>query len=440
MKLIRISMTALILLLLISMSFANAVNSKHLEGVNINGRLLVPMRSIFQELGASVNWDSNTRSVTGTKGNTEVKLSIDSRNAYINSKLHELDVPATIVNSSTYVPSRFVSEALGAKVNWHGSLRMAEISLGDMILQIYEELPEEPEIITSEYISYSITPRVIKNGDGKTIDIEAVVTNKEKLPLEGINVSIFIESHSENRSNQVNYDSEVTDENGKIRASYTTTLQDNNKNFIITMATMIDDKEVMAYSNFIVTNSPTVYVSGTALNPINGNPLVGDLVTASLRDPHKYIQLAKVDNEGKFDGYLVVNDKPYYIGADIENTLNVSNTYNGSNSSISNDYFRFEFPYKLDSIANTIINLKTGIVKGYYTNSISSSEVIAFKIINGKPYHTQGYAVPVAPDGTYMLVLQEGKYEILDMRSAKTINSNFTVTQGKTIDLGSFTR
>lgn len=83
-----------------------------------NGRTLVPLRAIFEALGADIIWDPVTRTVTGTKDNTMVTLTIDSKTAYINGTAKELDVPAVIVSGRTMVPARFIAESLGAVVGW----------------------------------------------------------------------------------------------------------------------------------------------------------------------------------------------------------------------------------------------------------------------------------------------------------------------------------
>jgi hypothetical protein len=83
-----------------------------------NGRTLVPLRKIFEELGAEVAWDQETKTVTAVKGDRSVSVTIDNKSAVVNGKSVTLDVPATLVDSRTLVPLRFVSEALGASVDW----------------------------------------------------------------------------------------------------------------------------------------------------------------------------------------------------------------------------------------------------------------------------------------------------------------------------------
>ena len=76
-----------------------------------NERTLVPMRAIFEALGAKVDWDGETRTVTATRGDDVMKITIDSNELFKNDESIALDVPAKIVDDSTLVPVRAVSES-----------------------------------------------------------------------------------------------------------------------------------------------------------------------------------------------------------------------------------------------------------------------------------------------------------------------------------------
>lgn len=82
------------------------------------GRVLVPMRPIFEALGAEVYWSGGERLIIAVKDDKEIRLQIDNNMMVINSDYVELDVPARLVNGQTFVPVRAVVEAFGATVDW----------------------------------------------------------------------------------------------------------------------------------------------------------------------------------------------------------------------------------------------------------------------------------------------------------------------------------
>ena len=90
-----------------------------------NNRTLVPLRAIFEALGATVNWSDNT--VTAKKGNTTISIKIGSKEMVVNNKSVRLDVVAKIKNNRTFVPLRAVSEAFNNKVEWDGENRVITI-------------------------------------------------------------------------------------------------------------------------------------------------------------------------------------------------------------------------------------------------------------------------------------------------------------------------
>lgn len=94
----------------------------------VNSRTLVPVRAIFEALGATVEWDGVTKTATGTLGDTVVVIQINNTTAYVNGEAKTLDVPAQIIDSRTMVPARFVSEALDCDVTWDGATKTAAVA------------------------------------------------------------------------------------------------------------------------------------------------------------------------------------------------------------------------------------------------------------------------------------------------------------------------
>ena len=93
----------------------------------INNRTLVPLRKIFETLGAEVQWDAATQTITATNGLNNIKIGIGNSVAEKNGQAIELDIPPQIINNRTLVPLRFVSESFGANVNWDDSTKTINI-------------------------------------------------------------------------------------------------------------------------------------------------------------------------------------------------------------------------------------------------------------------------------------------------------------------------
>ncbi len=97
--------------------------------VILEGRVMVPMRAVFEALGATVSWDSGTRTAIGVKDGISVSLTIGSNTMYVGSKSVPLDAPPIIdgTNSRTLIPLRAVSEAYGFDVEWDNATKSAYI-------------------------------------------------------------------------------------------------------------------------------------------------------------------------------------------------------------------------------------------------------------------------------------------------------------------------
>lgn len=93
-----------------------------------DGRVLVPLRGVFEEMGAIVEWDAPTRTVSAGSGSTDIRLVVGARTAWVNGVPTTLDVPAQIVGGRTMVPLRFLSESLGATVLWHDTMRHVDVT------------------------------------------------------------------------------------------------------------------------------------------------------------------------------------------------------------------------------------------------------------------------------------------------------------------------
>lgn len=93
-----------------------------------NNRTLVPMRTIFEALGADIQWDAKTRVVTAKNKQSSISLQIGSKKAIVNEKTLTLDTEAQLIKGRTMIPVRFISESLGATVQWNGKTNTVVIT------------------------------------------------------------------------------------------------------------------------------------------------------------------------------------------------------------------------------------------------------------------------------------------------------------------------
>lgn len=89
----------------------------------IDERTMVPVRGVFESLGAIIKWDNGTRTVYSTLGNRKVSIQIDNTTMIVNGKEKTIDVPAKIISDRTLVPVRAIAEALGCNVGWDHATR-----------------------------------------------------------------------------------------------------------------------------------------------------------------------------------------------------------------------------------------------------------------------------------------------------------------------------
>lgn len=83
-----------------------------------DGRTLVPFRPIFEALGASVQFDPVSQTVTAQRGQDTLLLTVGSRVVEWRRSIIQVDVAPVIVDGRTLVPLRFVAQALGLHVRW----------------------------------------------------------------------------------------------------------------------------------------------------------------------------------------------------------------------------------------------------------------------------------------------------------------------------------
>ena len=84
---------------------------------------MVPLRAIFEALGADVDWDDATKTITAVKGETTIKMQIGNDKMTRNGTESTLDSAPVIIDSRTLVPVRAIAESFGSDVSWDGETK-----------------------------------------------------------------------------------------------------------------------------------------------------------------------------------------------------------------------------------------------------------------------------------------------------------------------------
>ena len=92
-----------------------------------SGRTLIPVKALSEAFGADVKWVAAERKVIITKDDIQIVLTLDSNKIYVNGVEAKIDVPACSLNGRTVVPLKFIVEQLGLTVNWHKDTKDIEI-------------------------------------------------------------------------------------------------------------------------------------------------------------------------------------------------------------------------------------------------------------------------------------------------------------------------
>ena len=115
---------------------------KDMPAVIIDGRTMLPMRQIAQELGCEVNWNEAAKQIYVMRGSDIIVFAVDSKTGYENGQEFTMDVPATIVNDRTMLPVRALADALHLNIKWDDPNRIVSIQSGDTVVKDEPKAPE----------------------------------------------------------------------------------------------------------------------------------------------------------------------------------------------------------------------------------------------------------------------------------------------------------
>lgn len=165
------------------------------------GRVFVPLRGVFERLGASVVYANGQINATGNGRN--ISLAIGSTTATINGQQQQIDVAPFLVGPRTMVPLRFVSQALGANVDYNNSTQVVSLTMGGGNAPVAQNPPPVAKPATAVTLT-NVSPTGVITGKSPLIHANfstPVDPNSVKISLDGRDVS----STSEISPNYLNF-------------------------------------------------------------------------------------------------------------------------------------------------------------------------------------------------------------------------------------------
>lgn len=164
-----------------------------------DGAILVPLRGVFQKLGAAVQYSATSKAIIAVRGTTTVTLKIGELTGYINGTSYPLTTAAQVIDGATLVPLRFVAQAFGAKVRFSPITRIASVTTKGGLVepdplpgQKPQPLgqPQQPTttepVATPQTIPGLMRGTIVDLGDSLTIKDAEGVQEKLALALEPV--------------------------------------------------------------------------------------------------------------------------------------------------------------------------------------------------------------------------------------------------------------
>ena len=160
----------LVLIMTCSAVGAMAQTEIWVQRVEAQGRLLVPIRGIFEALGAAVDWDPSLRMVKIDYLRDSIVMHVGDRNSYVSGAHYALDVAPRTVNGRVHVPLRFVGEAMGGQVYYTGDLVHIVAPDGKRVILHLSDDVAPPPGGENEYLAPWTATHLVTDADlrGKT--------------------------------------------------------------------------------------------------------------------------------------------------------------------------------------------------------------------------------------------------------------------------------
>jgi spore coat protein H len=105
-----------------------SVSFPHGQPMEWKGHVMVPIRGVFEKLGANVSWDGAAQKVTIVRSGSTIEMTVGESHALKNQETIVTNVKSILRGGTCYIPLRFLAESLDANVHWDGATRSVSIT------------------------------------------------------------------------------------------------------------------------------------------------------------------------------------------------------------------------------------------------------------------------------------------------------------------------
>ena len=247
-----------------------------MPAVIIDGRTLVPLRAIFEKMGAKVKWDPDLKMITAETEDKNIVMFIDNKAGVVNGNAFNMDVAPKIINDRTMVPVRAIAEAIGASVLWDDETRTVRVET----YVIGGESGEDTDVNNNE-----------NNGETSENTDVSEPDSQKVTDLSHVDTSEIDSSASDNTKNEVS----VTAVNINGNDSYT--IKTSGKIWQYKYATVLGSKvAVDIYGGSLAVSSTNIAV--------NDDPVEKIRVAQYAVEPYKIVRVV-FDLKGSAGDYTV---------------------------------------------------------------------------------------------------------------------------------------
>lgn len=308
---------------------------------------------------------------------------------------------------------------------------VAQASLEDVEQTAFENLNYEGinlAVVLSEYL--------LPAGGGQTTTVTAFVTDENNQPVPGIDIGFMAQNRHEERHEQLSVRDTFTDENGRASSIYTTLAGDDNEHIFLKIAANTGD-DWIDRETYVLASDDASRCEGRIINPFTGELPFHTAISIHDQDTGYYFLYEDIVNK---DGFYSIAVPPgnYHISflLDLGEENYYNGTYDGSHSRMEADnsiVLRIEM--EIESNQDYIFNTEMGILKGNVSNLDSSNNLY----ITNRNDHRDTVIAVVNPDGSFMIAIPEGNYEIC-AKGGHILKESVRVEKGQVTDTGSFSR